>query len=92
MRKAVIVGLLCINVALLAALVGVNMKGAQAQTLRGGNDYLMVTGKIEASFDAVYVIDLKTRRFAAWRFDRTSKRLVPYKGRSLEGDFSGKGG
>ena len=47
----------------------------------------MITGKIEAAFDAVFVVDLKSRRLAAWRFDRTAKRLVPYKGRQLPVDF-----
>jgi hypothetical protein len=87
MKKLLIVALVCINVALLAALVTVNVRPAQAQSFRGGNDYIMVTGKIEQAFDAVYVIDLKTRRLAAWRFDRTAKRLRPYKGRNFTQDF-----
>ncbi|HUS91817.1 MAG TPA: hypothetical protein VM695_08205 [Phycisphaerae bacterium] len=88
MRRALIVALVCINVGLLAALIGVNLNRADAQTFRGGNDYIMVTGKIESSFDAIYVIDLKSRALAAWRFDRTAKKLVPYKGRILEQDFA----
>ena len=87
MKKPLIVALVCINVALLAALIGVNLNRAEAQTLRGGNDYILVTAKIEAAFDAVYVIDMRSRRLAAWRFDRTAKRLIPYKGRTLETDF-----
>jgi len=86
MRKALIVALVCINIALLAALIGLNNR-ADAQTLRGGNDYVMVTGRIEAGFDAVYVVDLKSRRLAAWRFDRTTKRMKAYKGRTLATDF-----
>ena len=87
MKRALIVALVCINVALLAALVGVNLRRADAQVARGGNDYIMVTGKIEASFDAIFIVDLQSRRLAAWRFDRTTKRLVPYKGRVLDTDF-----
>lgn len=87
MKKPLIVALVCVNVVLLAALVALNLEPAQAQVMRGGNDYLMTTGRVEASFDAVYVIDLKTRRLAAWRFDRTRKRLIPYRGRSLVTDF-----
>lgn len=87
MKRTLIVTLVCVNVVLLAALIGVNLNRAEAQTLRGGNDYIMATGKIEASFDAVYVIDLRTRSLAAWRFDRTAKRLRPYKGRKLASDF-----
>jgi hypothetical protein len=88
MKSALVVLLVCINLALLAALVVVNVSPANAQTERGANDYIMVTGKVEAGFDAVYVIDLKTRRLAAWRFDRTKKTLVAYKGRVLETDFN----
>ena len=87
MKKALIVALVCVNVALLAALIAVNTSQAQAQTLRGGNDFIMATGKIESAFDAVYVIDMKSRRLAAWRFDRTARRLRPYKGRMLTTDF-----
>ena len=88
MKKALIVALVCVNVALLAALIGVNLNRAEAQTERGGNDYIMVTAQIEATpFDAVFVVDLKTRRMAGWRFDRTTKRMVPYKGRDLKADF-----
>ena len=87
MKKALIVALVCINVALLAALVGVNLNRAEAQVSRGGNDYIMVTGKIESSFDAVYVVDLQTRRLAAWRYYRTNKRIIPYKARTNQTDF-----
>ena len=87
MRKALIVALVCLNVVLVAALLAVNVRRAEAQHLRGGNDFIMITGRIESSFDAVYVIDLKTRRLAGWRWDRTAKRLIPYKGRTLTQDF-----
>jgi hypothetical protein len=87
MKRALVVLLVCINLALVAALVVVNVAPASAQTERGASDYIMITGKIEQGFDAVYVIDLKTRRLAAWRFDRTAKKLVPYRGRVLETDF-----
>ena len=87
MNRALIVAMICLNVVLIAALVGVNLNQAQAQTERGENDYIMATGKIGADFDAVYVVDLKTRQMKAWRFDKAAKRLVPYKGRTLTEDF-----
>lgn len=90
MKKTLIVSLVCVNVVLLAAVIAVNMGRAEAQILRGGNDYIMVTGKIEQAFDAVFVIDLRTRKLAAWRFDRTTKRMRPYKGRTLKADFGTK--
>lgn len=87
MKKALIVALVCINILLVAVLVNFNATKAQAQTERGANDFIMVTGRIETSFEAVYVLDLKTRKLGAWRYDRTAKRLVPYIGRSLTTDF-----
>ena len=87
MKKALIVALLCVNVALLAALIGVNLDAADAQTVRGANDYIMATGKVESTFDAIYVVDMKTRRLAGWRFDRTAKKLARYQTRPLEVDF-----
>lgn len=90
MKKLLIVGLLCINVVLLLALVGVNLSPAQAQTARGGNDYMMVTAKVTQDLDAVWVLDMKTRKLAAWRMDRTTRRLSPYRGRNLITDFGAK--
>jgi len=90
MKKALIVALLCINILLVAALVNFNATKAQAQTERGANDYIMVTGRVEAGFEAVFVVDMKNRKLGAWRFDKAKKILVPYKGRILTTDFAGK--
>jgi len=88
MKKALIVALVCVNLALVAALVfGTHAPRAGAQTLRGGNDYLLYTGRIGNDWDAVYMVDLKTRRLAAWKFDKTQKRLVQMRGRQLVDDF-----
>jgi hypothetical protein len=87
MKRKLVIGLVCLNLALLAALIVVNVSPAAAQVERGANDYIMVTGKIPAGLDAVYILDLKTRRLAAWRFDPAAKKLLPYKGRLLETDF-----
>jgi len=90
MKKALIVTLVCVNVALLAALIAVNLDRAQAQVVRGGNDFIMATGKVESTFDAVYLVDMKTRRLTGWRFDRTAKRLARYQVRPLDVDFKKK--
>jgi len=47
----------------------------------------MVTGQVESGMEGVYVLDLKTRKLGVWRFDRTKKILVPYRGRDLTTDF-----
>ena len=90
MKKTLIVVLVCVNVTLLAALIAVNLDRADAQVVRGGNDFIMATGKVESTFDAIYVIDMKTRRLGGWRFDRTAKRLARYQVRPLEVDFKKK--
>jgi hypothetical protein len=90
MKKALIVALVCINILLVAVLVNFNATKAQAQTERGANNFIMVTGRVESGFDAVWVLDLKSRRLGAWRFDRTKRILVPYVGRILTTDFGSR--
>ncbi|MHC4294227.1 MAG: hypothetical protein ACYSTL_01435 [Planctomycetota bacterium] len=88
MKKVLIITLVCVNVVLLASLILVAGVGrAEAQVYRGGTDYLMVTGKIGTNWEAVYVIDMETRRLLAWRFDRTKNRLLRFRGRMLQNDF-----
>ena len=93
MKKALIVSLLCLNVALLAALVlGANSPEAKAQVggARKYTDYIMLTGQIWQDNDAVYVVDMSTKRLASWQFEKTRKRLVPFRVRDLNRDFGGK--
>ena len=88
MKKTLVVALVCLNVVLLVALVaGPGTQQARAQTMRGASDYIMITGKINKMVEALYVLDLKTRRLAAWRFDPQRRRLVPYRSRRLADDF-----
>ncbi len=87
MKRAVIVALIVVNVGLAAALIAGAVAPAQAQTIRGANDFLMMTAKIEQNYDAVFVLDMQSRRLAAWQFDRTAKRMKPFKGRLLTTDF-----
>lgn len=87
MKKTLIVALVCVNIVLVAMLINFTLNNAQAQTERGANNFIMTTGLVEPGLEGVYVIDLKTRTMGAWRFDRTAKRLVPYKGRTLTTDF-----
>jgi len=87
MKKALIAALVCINILLVAVLINANAPTAKAQTERGANNYLMVTGRTESGYDAVYVLDLKTRKLLGFRYDRNAKRLVPYRGRVMTDDF-----
>ena len=88
MKKALIVAVVCVNVALLAALITVNLDRAEAQSIRGERNYLAVTARNASGRDAVWVLDLKTRKLAAFRFDPTTRRILAYGGgRSLVKDF-----
>jgi len=87
MKKLLIVALVCINVALLLALVlGSGIRQAKAQGFRT-TDYIMLSGKIGGGQDALYVVDLARERLIAWRYDMQRKRLIPYRGRELKRDF-----
>jgi hypothetical protein len=88
MKKILIGTLVCVNVALLVTLIlGYGAGPAKAQVVGGGADYLMVTGHIMGDADGVYIIDLAKRRLAAWKFDKTNKRLVAFRGHELKRDF-----
>lgn len=90
LKRAAIVGLVCLNLALCVVLIyGAATPEAQAQVRPGyRNDYLVVTGRYGSNTDAVYVLDLGQRRLAAWRFDTRNEQLVPVRpGRELDRDF-----
>jgi hypothetical protein len=86
MKKALIVGLMALNLTLLGVLIfGTGVGEAQAQVY--GTDYMLVTGRISDNYDAVFVIDLSTRRMIAFRMDRTTQKLKPYRGVELLPEF-----
>ena len=88
MKKAIIVALVCLNAALAAALLlGTVLPTAKAQVMGGGNDYVVLTGKVQSDLDALYVLDLASRRFKVWKFDKTKQRLLPIALVDLKRDF-----
>jgi len=94
MKKIVIVSLVCVNLALLAAIVlGAYSPQARAQSAEGWRktDYIMFTGTINTDTDGVYIIDLASQKLGAWKFDITNKRLTAYRWRELDKDFRKKG-
>jgi hypothetical protein len=90
MKQFIIAALVCLNAALLLALVfGAGTQKAYGQVI--GANYLLMTGHVNEDNDAVYVLDLASRRLAAWRWDKTAKRLAPIAaggGRELLQDFN----
>jgi len=90
-KKWIIAAMVCINVLLLSALMfNFQSSKATAQVVGGGTDYIMMTGQIQANWDAVYIIDLGRRQLCAWRFDKTKKRLLAFRPRDLKRDFQRK--
>lgn len=88
MKKPLIIGLVCINVLLVAALVfTAGTPRANAQVYRGGADYLMVSGHVGTDWDAVYILDLGGRKLLGLRYDKTRKQMMPIRGRELNNDF-----
>ncbi len=91
MKKACIVGLLCLNGALLAVLLaGTGVDRAYAQYAEA--DYVAVTGGVRGN-DALYVIDLTRQRLVAWRLARVKNQVRVVRSanyRDLKRDFGGQ--
>ncbi|MCK4602404.1 MAG: hypothetical protein KAU28_08045 [Phycisphaerae bacterium] len=88
MKRVLIIALVCINVALLTVLVlGTHAPKAHAQAVRGGTDYVVISGQIGSNWDAVYIIDQAARALATFKFDKSRKRLLPFRMRDLKSDF-----
>ncbi|MDP6046205.1 MAG: hypothetical protein QGH94_13805 [Phycisphaerae bacterium] len=91
MKKAIIAILVCVNAALLVALI--LGKGApQAHAYPGSvmpNNTIMITGQIRDDEDAVYIIDMATERLAAFEFQGkgAAKRLRALGSRDLKIDL-----
>ena len=87
MKRAVIVGLLALNVVLLAGLLFAPDKPAYGQAVHGATDYLTTTAHFGRDYDALFVVDLAKRKMVYFLFDRTTKKMVPYGLRKLYIDF-----
>jgi len=89
-KKHVIALLVCLNVGLLGGLVAVTLPQADAQPVAAPavSNYLLMTGQVHANEDAIYVLDVTSRRLAVWEFDHDTKRLERVRlMRDLAADF-----
>lgn len=88
-RSRLIGGLVGLNLALLFCLVGyaVAPRTAVAQDTSLAGNYMMVTGEVQEGFEALYMIDMKSRTLHAFVYDRTGRQLVYLDRASLERDF-----
>jgi hypothetical protein len=88
MKRALILGLVGLNIVLLAALtLAPDPPKAYGQAVRHATDYLVVTGHYENDYDALYIIDLAKRKMCYFLFDRVQKQMIPYGMRKLRIDF-----
>jgi hypothetical protein len=88
MKGKLIVGLVCLNVLLLAAVVTVNLQQSSAQGVLGApGEYLMTVGHLNVNQDLVYVTDLGRRYTMAFYVAQDGKSVVPVLGRDLVRDF-----
>jgi len=87
MKKIVIVALVCINVALLIALLSHSTPTANAQAYHGHTDYIVLTGRIGTDTDGVYIVDLAKRKMICYDIDKTQKKLTAIRARNLKSDF-----
>lgn len=90
-KRAILTLLVGLNLALAAALILMTgqPRVAYAQAAPLASNYLMVSGVIQQSHDALYVIDLGNRELHCFEVDRTSRRITHRGRRDLVRDFRG---
>ena len=90
MKRALIAALICVNLALIAAVVFC-ARPEEAHARRGrGADYMMVTMRRSSEKDAVIVIDATNHLIRGWYPDvrrRNDIRMIPLGPRNLARDF-----
>lgn len=81
--------LVAANVLLLAGLlvVGSGPRVALAQGIGLADNYIMVTGRIQEDFEALYLIDMKDRTLHTFTFRKGTRELEYCGYRMLEQDF-----
>ena len=88
MKRAMIVVLVCVNVALLGALMfGRETPKANAQVFGGASNYIVVTANIGKNDEAVFVVDVAKQKMMAWRFDENKEKFSRYRAREFKKDF-----
>lgn len=95
-RSTVITALVCVNALLLFALVLSTTRPtpafAQDAAPALGTNYMFAAGEIQDQYDAVYMIDTRSRKLYAFAYDRGNKQLNLVDGRDLKRDFRNEGG
>ena len=85
MKKLILAALVALNLIVLSALwIG----PAYAQAVPAGQ-LVMLVGRWQANSDAVYVLHLGRQELMGWRLDPATRKLAPFRKRSLDQDFAG---
>lgn len=82
--------LVCLNLVFLTGLVMATTSppAANAQVATGlSKNYMVVTGEVQDQYDAVYLVDMATKKLYAFTWDRGRKQLTLVSGRELRRDF-----
>lgn len=90
MNKKLCIGLLaCANLVLFTGIVlfSTSPPAAYAQPTGLNSNYMMVAGEIQNKYDALYIIDLRTRLLHAFYVDKSNQKFVYADTRDLERDF-----
>ena len=93
-RNVLLGGLLMLNIGLLLGLVSATAppKSAMASMLQDAapglsSNYMVVSGEVQDQFDALYVLDVKTRALYAFVWDRGARQFQLKAARDLQRDF-----
>jgi hypothetical protein len=88
-KQTCLAALVCLNLALLIGLLAATIPPtpALAQNTGLAGNYLAVCGEIQDQYDALYMLDTRSRFLHAFWWDKGQKRLVYADSRDLERDF-----
>lgn len=81
--------LICVNAALLTGIVlaATSPPTALAQATGLSGNYLAVCAQVQNQFDALYVIDMQSKRLHAFLWDKGRQQLDYASSRDLRADF-----
>ena len=77
-KNVLLVALVLVNLLAFTGLVlHVTERAAEAQVIGGGNNYAIITARLmQGNEDALWVLDLKTRKVAALRLPQGNNRTM----------------
>lgn len=89
-KRAILIALVGVNLALLGALIlsTYSLPAAQAQAVGRGGDYILVSARADRNHDVAYLIDLRNRSLSIIQASRQRPVVIrKVAERDLERDF-----